>query len=474
MSEKLFFSFVLFIALTWADTNSAYSQCETWLGLSNSEEVIDAHSVYRQALKVEDMEIAMENWKIAYENAPAADGQRDFHYMDGITIFKYKIQQTDDENLIAEYRDNIIRLYDEVVNCYLEEKISLRNCSDSECYRKRAGSRLGRLVYDMFYEFKSPSDEVYKTSQRVFELSGMDTEYIVLVPAIASISRLYKANQLTDEETVAGHQLIEEILAYNIENNETQAAQYEAVVPSINHYVTQFERDLYDCSYFKDKLMPDFESRPRDGEMAKDIYSQLLSRGCSEDDPELADIKLRSEQYVDSVNVAMKLELEENNPALAARRLFEEGDYSGAIAEYKRAISMEEDDEKKGEFYFRIASIQGRQLNQYSNARKNALNAAKLKPNWGVPYILIGDLYASTSRNCGDDWNQRLAVLAAIEKYRQAARVDSKVAEDALNRANRYQASKPDSQEGHMRSVSEGEKVEVGCWINETVTIRFK
>ena len=467
--------FTLILSISLLTLSDLSSQCGTWSDLTNSEQVISAHSVYRQALRVNDMEIAIENWKIAYREAPAADGQRDFHFTDGILIYKYKIDQTEDEEKILTYRKKIKELYTQAAECYLSQSISIRNCDGNQlCYDKRAGNLIGRMVYDMFYEFNSPPRKVYDASLRAMDLSGMDTEYIVLIPAIASLSRLFQNGQLSNEEATEIHQLIETITEYNITNNTQFAAQYQQIVPSIRHYVAQFERDLYDCDYFKKQLLPNFEANPNDGEQARNIYSQLIARGCEEADPALSTLRIRSEEYVDSVNQAMQADLEARNPALAARRLFEEGDFVASIERYQAAIEMEESAERKSEYFFRMASIQGRQLNQYDRARNNALRAAELNPNWGVPYLLIGDLYASTARNCSNDWNQRLAILAAIDKYRHAARVDNEVATDALSRANRYLSSKPERGDGHMMGISEGDRVRVNCWINETVTVRFR
>ena len=74
----------------------------------------------------------------------------------------------------------------------------------------------------------------------------------------------------------------------------------------------------------------------------------------------------------------------------------------------------------------------------------------------------------------GDDWNQRLAIIAAIDKYQYARSIDSEVAGDANERISKYQSSLPDLSEGHMRGVKEGAKETVGCWIGETVKVRFK
>jgi hypothetical protein len=96
-----------------------------------------------------------------------------------------------------------------------------------------------------------------------------------------------------------------------------------------------------------------------------------------------------------------------------------------------------------------------------------------MNSGWGKPYILIGDIYAKISRGCGDAWEQRLAILAVIDKYRYAKSIDSEVADEANRRIANYNDSLPNKEEGFMRKVSAGDKVNVGC-IGETVTVRFQ
>jgi tetratricopeptide (TPR) repeat protein len=179
-------------------------------------------------------------------------------------------------------------------------------------------------------------------------------------------------------------------------------------------------------------------------------------------------------KYAEEENARLRAEFEAKNPSVAAKRLYDEGNYEEAIEKYDLAISEEEDDEKKASYLFSKASIQFRKLKQYSTARSTAYQAAKLKPDWGRPYMLIGDMYATSARNCGDDWNQRMAILAAIDKYAYARSIDAEVADEANKKIGRYQASKPELSEGHMRGVKEGETQTVSCWISEKVKVSFK
>jgi len=128
---------------------------------------------------------------------------------------------------------------------------------------------------------------------------------------------------------------------------------------------------------------------------------------------------------------------------------------------------------KRQDYKFRIASIQFRKQKKYSAARASAIEAAELRPNWGRPWMLIGDMYATSSRGCGDSWNQRLAVLAAIDKYAKAKSVDPSVASEAGSRIGKYNNLRPDAEMGFMQGHSAGDVLSVGCWIPEKVKLRF-
>ena len=139
-------------------------------------------------------------------------------------------------------------------------------------------------------------------------------------------------------------------------------------------------------------------------------------------------------------------------------------------------IEMEEDDTKKGEYYFSIASIQFRKLKNSSTARATARKAAQLKPNWGRPYLLIGDMYASSTRCKKDAFGKGLIVLAAIDKYAYAKSIDDneEVAADANRKIGLYNRSIPMKGDAFQRGLTDGKSMNTGCWIGETVRLRTR
>jgi len=449
------------------------SQCTTWIGKDFQSDAENAHSIYRQAMKMKTMDIAFENWEIAYKLAPAADGNRDVHYLDGVEFYKEKMQSaTGDEKV--EYGKNILRLYDEAIACYQSKSIALKTNTE-EAYKEKIGFLYGRKAYDMFYYVNSPYAENIEALDNSIRYSGDKAEYIIFDPYSKIIVWEFKNGLMTKEKAAELHKTLNQIAEYNISNNEKLSEGYQQAQASMNWTFTEIEGQIFDCEYFKEKLIPEYEENKDDPEVLRRVLATLKAQGCLSTDPIIVELDAVWKKYAVEENARIQAEYDANNPASAAKRLFDDGKFYEAISKYREAINADDaDNNKKASYLFSIASIQFRKLNQYSEARNSAYSAAKYRPNWGRPYLLIGDMYGKTARSCGDSWNQRLAILAAIDKYAYARSIDDDVASEASSRIGSYSNSMPQKDEGFMRGVKEGDSATVGCWIGETVKLRFK
>jgi hypothetical protein len=293
-------------------------------------------------------------------------------------------------------------------------------------------------------------------------------------PVATMVVYQYQKGNLTKEQVLSYHAKMDEIAEYNLENNERLGEYYDQAWRAAKSKFGPIETEIFDCEYFKPLYKEMYDENPDDMDQLKNLVGLLKRRNCDPNDPLLVDLETKWQKYAATTNAARQAEFEANNPNVMAKKLYDEGDFKGAINKYNEAIAQETDDYKKANYLFSKASIEFRKLKQYSTARNTAYEAAKLRQNWGRPYMLIGDMYGSSARHCGDDWNQRLAIIAAIDKYNYAKSIDSEVASEANSRISKYRESLPDKAEGHMRSVKEGHKEKVGCWIGETVSVIFK
>ena len=150
--------------------------------------------------------------------------------------------------------------------------------------------------------------------------------------------------------------------------------------------------------------------------------------------------------------------------------------YNLDIDKSRKALKMEKDPVAQAKHHFTIASILFRIENKYQEAKDELQNAMRLDPEWGQPYVLLGDIYSKTARNCGDAWNQSMAVLAAYDQWLMAKskNLDANTLTNVDAKLERYRAFFPKAEDGFMRGIKQGDQVTVGCWIEELVVVRFK
>ncbi len=450
------------------------AQCETWNDSPQKDEAENAHSNYRSAIKMGDFALAFTEWQRAFGIAPAADGMRDFHFTDGIKIYKEQLKDPANADKRAELIDKILALYDQAAQCYEAGSIKLKDC-DEECARQKAGQLLGRKGFDMFYEFNSPYEANLEAFEASLERTGNEVEYIIFEPIANIVVYQYQNDKMNAEEVREIHEKLVEAADYNIEKGGQYKAYFESSKARMLAKFGEIESEVFDCDYFKSKLEPMYDEKPDDPDVVKYVYNKLIQEGCDKSDPFLTKLQGTYEEYAKAENERMQAEFEANNPGVVANRLYKEGDFEGAIEKYDLALESEEDQDKRAQYYFNIASIQFRKLGKLQEARSNAMKAAELRENWGQPYILIGDMYADASKSCAKDgFGQRIIILAALDKFIYAKSIDSNVAQEANRKIGIYNSHKPSKDDAFMRGHKEGAVLSTGCWIGEKTKLRVQ
>ncbi|MBK8502787.1 MAG: hypothetical protein IPL46_11515 [Saprospiraceae bacterium] len=450
------------------------AQCENWNNSPQKEQAENSHTNYRSALKMNDFGLAYTEWKKAYDLAPAADGLRDFHYTDGIKIYKQHLKETTDEAKKKELIAEILKLYDQAAYCYENGGIKLSDC-DANCHKVRAGQLLGRKAFDMFYEFNAPYVPNLEAFMQSLDKAGNDVEYILFEPTANIVVYQFQQQKMTAEEARVIHERLVEAADYGIEHSKDYGQYYESAKARMLAKFAEIESDIFDCDYFKSKLEPMYNEKPDDPDVVKYVYNKLIQEGCEKEDALLVKLQATYETYATEENERIQAEFEANNPGVLANRLYKDGDFEGAAVKYREALQQEEDHDKRAQYYFNIASIEFRGLSKWQEARSNALKAAELRSNWGQPYMLIGDIYAQAAKSCGGDaWGQRIVILAALDKYIYARSIDSSVSEDANRKIGIYNGNRPSKDDAFMRGHKEGDVLSTGCWIGEQTKLRVQ
>jgi tetratricopeptide (TPR) repeat protein len=167
----------------------------------------------------------------------------------------------------------------------------------------------------------------------------------------------------------------------------------------------------------------------------------------------------------------------EPSPVAAANmgiRALKRQDYTKALEFYGYALDNEVDELNKAQYAFRLAQTYGA-MDKNQRAKTLALKAATYRSGWGEPYILIGDLYAKSSRQCGElqtEFLKRVGYWAAIDKYEYAKGLDPSTTQKADERILKYSKQMPSKTDIFTEGLLDVPTYSISCWYTETVKVR--
>ncbi len=444
--------------------STAFSQgCQGWGKGKDSLAAIQNHVLYRDYVKAKNYEEAFPLWQKVFLAAPSGSEK---HFIDGVKIYKDKIEKETDEAKKAEYTDMVYKLFDQRI----------------ECFGKR-GAILGRKGYNMFYMGADEKD-VFATFKESIETEGNKTKDFLLVPFASNTVDMYRNKNIDKTEARAVHAKMMAIVDHNIANNEKKAAKFEKAKAGITEQFTVIERNIFDCDYFKADIIAKYEADKNNPEVYRAVYQELVRAGCTESEPVVAEIKAKDKSRVDAVNAENRAKQAAINAAKTpkltptankAKEAYDAGNYAEAVRLYAQAANEATDPARKGKYYYAAAQTSAYKTKKYSEARKYAKQAIPHMPGSGKPYMLIGNIYAAGASRCAtktDDWGSRLAYLAAIDKWYKAKSVDPSLAGEVQSKIAKYASYKPTKEQAFQRSLKDGQSTNVGCWIGESVTIK--
>ncbi|MBU3927872.1 MAG: tetratricopeptide repeat protein, partial [Bacteroidetes bacterium] len=203
-----------------------------------------------------------------------------------------------------------------------------------------------------------------------------------------------------------------------------------------------------------------FDATPDDIGLLKKITKLLDKKECVE-----------APLYFKATINLYKIEPSPESAYLIGKMMLLEKKYEEAIPYLEEASKM--DNESKAYNSLMFLAEDYLNLERYSSARQVALKAAALNPTAGAPYVIIGDSYAASAKDCGtDDLTTKVAYWVAVDKYNQAKRIEPDLSEKMNVRIATYQKYFPPTELLFFHNLNEGDSYKVECWINEETTVR--
>lgn len=436
-----FFAVVAFSCLATAQSTIEKIKADPAYGDNPDERMECAANLSSMAEYVEvgAMDLAYGPWESCYLNCPAS---RKNIYIMGANILKYKIKNAETEADKNMYIDTLMNLYD--------KRFKYDFCDESYALGKKGIDLLTYRVADIKI--------AYGYLKKSVEISGDDVVEASAVYLMNASNGLYQTGEIEGGELINDY-----ILAMDALSRKLTAKPKKKV--KINRAIEQVEKIFAESGAANtDALVkiftPKYEAAKDDVDLLKKIIALLDNTEGGKETELYAQV---SESYY---------EIEPTSDAAAnlAKLFALKEDYTKSNDYYTKAIEQSDDDLMKADYYYQLAAIAMKQQ-EYQTARKNALEAIALRSDFGDAYLLIGNCYVTAK--CGESNFEKATVyLVAVDKFKKAKAVDPSVAEKADELINRYKKYFPNKEEAFFEGYTDGKTYTVGCWINESTTVR--
>ncbi|WP_431156577.1 tetratricopeptide repeat protein [Winogradskyella poriferorum] len=426
------------------------------------EECMNNLSIFDSYVKSKKYDDAYGPWNIVRNKCPKFNRAI---YAHGEKILKHKISNSTGADQVAHIKD-LLLLWDQARENFASKYPVGEVISDKAQltykYRKELGAS-GETIYEMFDNAFKQDAGHFKSAQglytyfslvvdlydlKVKSAQQMFDKYDDVIELIENLEKSYteKLNKLVQKEE-GGAELTRKEKSYK-KNYEANLAAFEKVTSSMDTKLGQ----RASCEVLIPLYQKDFDQNKENKIWLQRAMNRMYAKGCK-DDPLFLQL------------VEQKNSLEPNaDTAYYLYILTNEQKY------FDQTIELETDPLRKSKLYKKLAD-DFRKKGSYSRARQYFMEAMKLNPSDGSPYLKIANMYAKSANSCGDDnFSKRAVFWLAASTAEKAGRIDGRLKKAAAQTATSYRASAP-SKADIFTKGNAGQTIQIGCWIGRSVKV---
>ena len=388
---------------------------------------------------------AVIHWRWVFLNCPLGTENT---YLDGVKMYNYFIKTEPDNARKELLIDTLMMIYDQRITYFPNHY---------KTGQQQAGNILGRKGVDLYQWRPSATQEVFDVLKQSVGLDGNQSQTAVIVYYFRTAIELVNSNKLGKDVLIELFDQLMQIVEYNIQNNPEGRDDFESVKANLELSVEPYANCGDLVPIFRTKFDAGGDTNP---EFLRKIINMLDKKNCTADP-----------LYFDATVKLYELEPNPESAFLIGRMLYKRNEINQSSQYLIKAVDMA-DTNARADCYLLLAD-EFRSMKDFSRARSYAYKCAELRPNDGNPYILIGDMYAASADACGtDEISKKAAYWVAVDKYYRAKSVDPSLEQVANERIYSYSRAFPALERLFFHDLKEGDSYTVGCWINETTTVR--
>jgi len=437
---KLKLSMVIALLCLAGIFTKSLAQCKEMKWPADKAKAEEQVAIYGDALKQGNPRGATAGILYMYNVAPQWNTKL---YIDAADAYDKLAEKETDPAKKKILADSLLIWYD----------LRIKNCGDE----LNVLNRKAYASYKYNIKNKEKLKELLALYDKVFEIAGEKVSDGNLVAYITTVKANHLAfKDLTDEQVLSRYDKIIEIADKKIAA--ATAAGKTADVEKLKGYKDAVDGLLIsivkvDCNFVRKNLAPKFKANPTDLPLAKKIFSFMLTDKCT-DDP----------LWLEAGEAIHKGSAEKDFGLVKALALtyMSKGNYERAEELLKEALPLATTPKDKGEIQLYMGSVEAKKGN-YAGAR-DLFRQAGTAEGWEK----IGDLYYNSFDNCSKKQNMaqdRLVYIAAYEMYQKAGNSQLMA---------RAKAQFPSKEEIFLVNWQKGSTQQVGCWINESVTLNTR
>lgn len=409
-------------------------------------------SLFTEYTKQKSYADAIESWEICFNECPLAHSKI---YSEGVKIMEWRFKNEQDDVKKEELFKQLMGVYDQRIKYF--GKTSKKY---DESYI--LGAKALKLLQ---IKGKEPEAQVQAQEWLKKSIDGKKSksQSVVIFKYFTNTIDLYRADKIGAEDVVKAYIYTNDLLALQIESS-TKESKKEKSQQIKDNIETRFAKSgVADCNTIETIFAPQLAENKENIDWLK-LVNKLLARANCEDAQLLYDVSESLHAIEPSSTSAYGL----------ARMYLKTGDIPKAAEYYNEAISLEEDADQKAKLYYQLGLVKSSQSKLFE-ARANARKAIELRPDWGSPYILIGNLYANSATSFGkDEFEHKTAYWAAVDQYYKAKSVDPSTAAEANNLIGVYSKHFPGTEEIFFHNLQVGASHTIGGWIGVSTKVRAK
>ncbi|MFP4089503.1 MAG: tetratricopeptide repeat protein [Cyclobacteriaceae bacterium] len=394
--------------------------------------------LYTDMKKQGNFEQALPPLQWLFENAPELNNSI---YINGADIYEELAIKAKDPAKKKEYVDKALEMYDTRIK-YFGNEVDVMN-------------RKANTALKLLYRDRDEYDRLHDIYKKTVEVSGDDLAYYNITGYMNVAKVQYERGKIEAEGVIEIYDKLSEISQNNVKKGGKYASKYAQQQEKIDAIFTSTV--TVGCDYIAEKMVPKLEANPDDLDLAKKIIALSIASSCTGED-----------FFIQAAEATFNKEPNAGLAKTIASRKMSAEDYDAAKEWYEKALELSSDDEQKADIHMDLGSMDQKQ-GQKSGARNHFLQAASLNQDMAADaYTRVGDMYFGSYEQCkaGEDKvKDRGVFLAAAEMYRKAG-----------NSARLAQAKEqfPSKEDVFTYNYEVGGEINVGCWINESVTIQTR